>query len=141
MKLESNWRNRTIEDLEKCKWPDEIEYDSHLVKTTTALRKETLNTFTIEDLRIMIGQNLGLDYLIPLALERLAENLFAEGDLYEGDLLQSVLKIETGFWDNNKDYWLALHRLMKARRQEVRRSKIDTTNFYNSKNNIKFFKI
>ncbi len=30
----------------------------------------------------MIGQQIGLDYLIPLAIEALKKNLFAERDYY-----------------------------------------------------------
>ena len=33
----------------------------------------------------MIGQNIGLRYLIPLALDRLTRNLFVGGDFYRSD--------------------------------------------------------
>jgi hypothetical protein len=133
MKLENNWKNKTLENLEKNKWPDKIEFDSYLVRTATALRKKPLNTFTIEDLRIMIGQNFSLDYLIPLAIEKLDEDLFARGDFYEGDLLQNVLKIETGFWRHNEAIWLMLYNLIKGRMKELARKKIDVTSFINAK--------
>ena len=70
MKLENNWRQKTLENLEKDYW-DNPSYDSHLVKRCHELRKIPLDSFTTEDLRIMIGQQIGLDYLIPLALETL----------------------------------------------------------------------
>lgn len=52
----------------------------------------------------MIGQEIGLDYLIPLALETLEDNIFAEGNFYCGDLLDSVLKVGKRFWENNPIY-------------------------------------
>lgn len=96
MKLENNWRQKTLENLEKDFWgkPD---YDSHLVKRCHELRKLPLDNFITEELRIMIGQQISLDYLIPLALEVLTIDLFAEGDFFEGDLLKNVLAIKTGF--------------------------------------------
>ena len=128
MKLENNWRQKTLENLEKDFWgkPD---YDSHLVKRCHELRKLPLDNFTTKDLRIMIGQQISLDYLIPLALEVLTIDLFAEGDFFEGDLLKNVLAIKTGFWNNNKNYWLTLDNLIKDRRNEINAHKFDTTNF------------
>jgi hypothetical protein len=99
--LENNWRQKTIENLEKEVW-QHFDSDSYLIKRTKELRKVQLDTFTTEDLRIMIGQQIGLNYLIPLALETLTTDLFAEGDFFEGDLLKNVLAIRTEFWNNNK---------------------------------------
>src|SRR5690349_15443526 len=98
MKLENNWRQKTLENLEKDFW-GEPTYDSHLVKRCHELRKIQLERFTTEDLRLMIGQQFSLDYLMPLALETLSANLFAEGDFFEGDLLKNVLSVNTEFWD------------------------------------------
>ncbi len=132
MKLENNWRNKTIENLEKNKW-SAIDFDSHLVKRTQELRKIPINTFTAEDLRIMIGQQIGLAYLIPLALEILAEDLWTEANFYEGDLLNSVLKIDTKFWEDNKNYWLILHDLIKNSQDEIDQNKFDVSGFYKCK--------
>ena len=45
----------------------------------------------------MIGQGFGLTYLIPVAIEKLKENIFVDADFYKGDLLNNVLSIETNF--------------------------------------------
>ena len=128
MKLENIWRQKTLENLEKNYW-DNQSYDSHLVKRCHELRKIPLDSFTTEDLRIMIGQQIGLNYLIPLALKTLTIDLFAEGDFFEGDLLKNVLSIETQFWNNNKSYWLTLDNLIKDRRSEIENKKFDVANF------------
>ena len=52
----------------------------------------------------MIGQNFGLRYLIPLALERLKENILAGGDFYPGDLLVAVVSIKNEFWEEHSTY-------------------------------------
>ena len=137
MKPENNWRQKTLESLEKDHW-DKPGYDSHLVKRCHELRKIPLDNFSTEDLRIMIGQQIGLNYLIPLALDILTVDLFAEGDLFEGDLLKNILAIDTLFWNNNKKYWLQLNSLIKERRDEIKAHKFDTTNFDKSIHTLSF---
>lgn len=132
--MENNWRDKTLEYLEKNAWPS-LDSDSRLIRRTKELRKIPLSTFETEDLRIMIGQQLSLDYLIPLALDTLKVDLFAEGDYFEGDLLKNVLAIETGFWDSNKDYWQTLHDLIKDSRSDIADKKFDTTLFDDCKHN------
>jgi len=78
-------------------------YNSSLVTTCHRLRRKPLKDFTVEDLRIMIGQNIGLHFLLPLAIERLEENPLAAGDHYPGDLLASILRIEARFWRERPD--------------------------------------
>jgi len=53
----------------------------------------------------MIGQNIGLYYLLPLAIEHLAENPLASGDFYPGDLLKNVVSIDLSFWREYPDFW------------------------------------
>ncbi|WP_010243299.1 contact-dependent growth inhibition system immunity protein [Acetivibrio cellulolyticus] len=96
-------RNKSLEEIEGQDW-GEPNFNSHLVITCHELRKKPISSFTVEDLRIMIGQNIGLDYLIPLALETLEDNIFAEGDFYCGDLLNAVLSADKEFWKSNPTY-------------------------------------
>jgi hypothetical protein len=60
----------------------------------------------------MIGQEIGLGYLIPIALEHLVKNPFIEGDYYMGDLLANVLSIDEGFWAKNPELQLELDTIM-----------------------------
>lgn len=127
-KLENNWKQKTLTNLEMDEWkqPDNV---SRLVARTIELRKIPLDKFTTEDLRLMIGQQFSLDYLVPLAFETLSVDLFAEGDFFEGDLLKNVLSIRTEYWENNKVYWLRLNDLIKNRRNEIVDKKFDLSNF------------
>lgn len=118
-KFENNWTSKSLESLEKD-IGGEPEYDSYLVTTCHRLRKKQLKDFDIEDLRIMIGQNIGLKFLIPLAVDRLNENILAEGDFYEGDLLKAVLTSETSYWREDTENWKNIIDLFK--------SKIETLN-------------
>lgn len=99
--------HKTLEQLDGLVW-NEPDYDSHLVRTCHQLRKKPLRAFTIEDLRIMIGQDINLEFLIPIALKQLRQNILAEGDLYEGDLLNNVLASEEEYWKNHRTNWQTL---------------------------------
>src|SRR5215831_6025809 len=79
------------------------DWPSALVSTCKRLYEKPLKDFTTEDLRIMIGQQIGLEFLVPIALERLAENPFAEGDFYPGDLLMTLLRLPAGYWHKQPD--------------------------------------
>lgn len=74
---------------------------SHLVAECHRLRRVPLREFTVEDLRITIGQNIGLEHLVPLALEHLHADPFAEGAHYPCDLLVSVLGSDARFWQRH----------------------------------------
>lgn len=134
LKMENSWRQKSLENLEKNIWPPlSADECSYLIKTCNLLRKKQLQDFTTEDLRIMIGQEIGLYFLMPLAIETLTDNLFAEGDMYEGDLLKSVLDVDTKFWDDNKNYWQQFNAIINDRRQEIKEMKFDISKLDNCK--------
>ena len=134
MKLENNWRHKSLENLDKnIRTALSLDESSRLIKTCDSLRKKPLQDFTTEDLRVMIGQEIGLSFLIPLAIEIFQNDLFAEGDMYEGDLLKNVLEVKTKFWDENKEYWRELNNIIKDRRNEIAKIGVNISKFDNCK--------
>jgi hypothetical protein len=95
-------RSKSLQQLDGQDW-GEPTYHSHLVIECHRLRRVPLRDFTVEDLRITIGQNIGLEYLVPLALERLRDDPFAEGAYYPCDLLVSVLRSDAKFWQRHPE--------------------------------------
>jgi hypothetical protein len=87
----------TLDQLDPPAW-GEPDFDSGLVQTCHRLRRKPIGEFTVEDLRIMIGQKIGLRWLMPLALEVLERDPLAEGDFFPGDLLSSALRSPVEFW-------------------------------------------
>lgn len=81
----------TLEELENDVW-GEPEFDSYLVLTCHTLRKKDLDQFTVEDLRIMVGQGISLPILLPRAIAALERDPMAEGDFFPGDLLSSLIR-------------------------------------------------
>lgn len=95
-------RSKSLQQLEHHDW-GEPTFDSHLVRACHQLRRKPLIDFTVEDLRIMIGQKISLPYLVPIALERLEVDPLIEGHYYRGDLLGAVLSIGDSFWSARPD--------------------------------------
>ena len=98
----------TIEEIENEYWGIAPEDSSGLVTTVHNLRKKKISEFDIEDLRVMIGQDVALATLVPIAIERLKEDIFSEGNYYPGDLLKNVLTAKKDFWDANPELKQAL---------------------------------
>lgn len=90
----------TIEQRERDVWADPGPDASNLVRRCTELRRKPLAEFTVEDLRIMLGQEIGVPALLPLAVQVVLRDPLAEGDSYPGDLLANVLRLPEAAWSN-----------------------------------------
>jgi CDI immunity proteins len=80
----------TVEEFERVREPDPGPDASYLVRRCLELRRKPVAEFTTEDLRIMLGQRIGVPILLPIAAAVLADDPLAEGDYFPGDLLHSV---------------------------------------------------
>ncbi|PKT67119.1 hypothetical protein CW362_42245 [Streptomyces populi] len=101
-------RDRSLEELERDRWPAPPADASRLISTAHDLRRRPIGELTVEDMRLLIGQDIGLAYLLPLALEVLRDNPMAEGHMYEGDLLSAVLTRSPGVWEEWPELGLEL---------------------------------
>ena len=109
---------KSLESLEKDYWV-EPEDSSYLITTCHQLRKKQLKYFSTEDLRIMIGQSIGLKFLIPIALETLQKNILAEGDFYDGDLLKATLTSDKEYWKTETSNWQMVCALFEENRNLI----------------------
>ena len=87
----------TLTQLEGDDWGPPQD-DSVLVKECHRLRHVPLSDLTVENLRILIGQEISLPFTVPLALEHLSKDPMVSGDLYPGDLLEAVQRLTDDFW-------------------------------------------
>lgn len=98
---------------------------SYVIETVHRLYSLPIGRFSVEDLRIMLGQRRGVAYLLPLALQQLEDNPLAEGDFYEGDLLLAALDAGSGHW---KPHSIELRRAVKVARQAAKAlERLETT--------------
>jgi hypothetical protein len=94
--------DQTLEELDGQRWPPP-EVETSLAKTVHRLRRTPLGQFEPRDLWIMIGQGVGLPYLIPNALTLLERDTFLEADVSPGDLLIQVFQVDDAFWATMPD--------------------------------------
>jgi hypothetical protein len=105
--------NSSLEELEGIEL-GEPEFGSSLVLRAHHLYKQPLASFSVEDLRLMIGQGIGLPFLVPLALERLEKDPQVSGDYYPGDLRAAVLSVAREFWKEHPDLYQRVNELTPA---------------------------
>ena len=96
-------RDRSLEELEHDRWPDPSDDATRLVATAHALRRKPIGELTVEDMRLLIRQDVGLAHLLPLALEALRLDPMAEGDMYEGALLAAVVSRGPEIWSESPE--------------------------------------
>ncbi len=109
--------SKSLEHLESEEW-EQPDFESSLIKKVLAIRKKPIQNLTIEDLRLMIGQQFSLDYLVPRALQILEVNPFEEGDFYPGDLLVNVLSIKNEFWKTKPELYQQFKQIVEKAKQQ-----------------------
>ena len=112
-------QSKSIEQLENDYWKEPSEFPTNLVKRCFEYRKIKVSELTIEQIRLLISQKIGIEFLIGIALEKLEQNIIVEGDLYEGDLLDSVSKVPTEFWNKNSTEFLNFKNIFESNKEKV----------------------
>lgn len=77
--------------------------ESSLVQACFIALKTPICELENSDLRMLITQSIGLQFLIPRALELLEAEPFLNAGLYQGDMFAAVLSAPTQFWDDNTE--------------------------------------
>ncbi|WKD36834.1 contact-dependent growth inhibition system immunity protein [Streptomyces xanthophaeus] len=90
--------DRTLDELDGPPWPAPPSPTTALVMKVHALRRKRLGALTPADLRTLIGQAVGLPYLLPLAVRLLLEDPMLDAYFYPGDLLLAVLGRPESAW-------------------------------------------
>jgi CDI immunity proteins len=129
----TDWKNQTIEVLENKNYGDPDDAPSDMVRNCLRLCRTPLAEFTASDLRLMIGQQFALAWLLPLAINHLKQDIFLEATFFPGDLLKNVLKVTPGIWKEHPDLWMAVNTLIENRKEDLQKEKIDYNIFENAR--------
>ncbi|MGW2639442.1 contact-dependent growth inhibition system immunity protein [Streptomyces sp. NPDC001348] len=99
-------REKSIEDLEEVRWPPPPGDSTSLVRGVHELRKRPVKDLSAEDLRRLIGQDIGLRWLLPVALDFLRETAPDEAATgwYDDDLLSAVLTRKEPVWRSSAEW-------------------------------------
>jgi CDI immunity proteins len=103
------WPEKTLTQLEGEDW-GEPNYPSYVVTNCHRLRNKSLREFAPEDLRFMVGQQISLPILMPMALDVLELVVpFVGGDMNHGTLLYNALKVNKKFWQDHPQLWYRMN--------------------------------
>ncbi|GAA1029611.1 MULTISPECIES: contact-dependent growth inhibition system immunity protein [Amycolatopsis] len=104
----------SLEQIENSDWGDPPADATRLIETVHRLRRKPIGLLTAEDLRLLLGQDVGVPILLPRALTMLEEDPLCEGDLYPGDLLASALRVPPSHWHARPEHLERLERVIAA---------------------------
>jgi len=90
--------SRTIEQLEANPWPEPPTDAPEFVRRCHSLRRLPIDQLAAGDLRVLIGQDIALKHLMPLALPLLKTNPLLEAEYFPGDLLAAAMRVAPEFW-------------------------------------------
>ncbi|MFV0529991.1 MAG: contact-dependent growth inhibition system immunity protein [Flavobacteriales bacterium] len=78
-----------------------------------SLYQKQLSQYKLDDIRFMIGQEIGSQYLVEIAIGYLKNDILLDAAYYEGDLLNIILKLPLLFWEKHSELTLNFHHLLK----------------------------
>lgn len=94
-------------------------YPTSLVERGSIALATPLRDLTKEQVRLLVSQGFGLEYVVPKAISILVENPLVGVTFYDGDLLMSCLKIPQQFWMENQHLWVELDGILRSLDQTV----------------------
>lgn len=83
----------TLEQLENDVWPDP-EVRTSLIDTCHRLRRVPIDSLSLGDIRILLGQRIGVRHLVPRAIDFLNADPMIDASYFPGDLLSAVLRAD-----------------------------------------------
>jgi hypothetical protein len=95
--------SKSIAELEGVEWPPLTGRASPAVARCHELRKKPLSQLLVADLRVLIGQGVGLPFLMPPALDILERDPLVEAEHFKGDLLAVVLRASPQFFEETPE--------------------------------------
>lgn len=118
MSVKKHPTHLSLEQLEQSFW-GEPELDTYVVRTAHAARKKPLSDLSAEEIRLLIGQKIGLPHIIPLAVSLLETDPLMEVTYFEGDLLAEMLRLSPDDWNANPEELQRFRNLISRHRNRL----------------------
>jgi contact-dependent growth inhibition (CDI) system CdiI-like immunity protein len=94
-------------------WPDDRgPFPTRMVETIALALQKPARDLDAQEVRLLVSQNLALEYSAPLALQLLKAGPMVSGGAYYGDLLNACLTLEPGFWAQNRSVFIQFRELL-----------------------------
>lgn len=103
LKRDKQSREKTLTQLERDDWGD-CKSESEIIQRLFKLRHKPLKLIELSDLRTAIHFGVGMDYVLPIALDLLWSDPWLSSGNYAGDLLEAILRASPDFYLANQNY-------------------------------------
>ena len=114
--------NKSIEELENDYW-GEPTFDSYIIKTCHKARQKPIKSLSNEEIRCLIGQKIGLRFLLPIAVNILKNEPLIDITYFEGDLLLTLLRLYTSDWEDNQNELQLFNKVIQDNRLQIENCK------------------
>ena len=112
-------RHKSVKQLDTANWKTPATFETGLVKRCYEYVNIPIKDLTIEQLRTLITQKIGVPFILDETIDRLSENILAEGDFYLGDLLEATVNLGNDLWTKYPNQKKQLASLIEQNRSEV----------------------
>lgn len=89
-------------------------YPTSLVGRGEAALATPLEDLTLEQIRLLVSQQFGLEPILPLAYNAMFPNPLVSVTFYDGDLLCACLRVKSEFWQEHPELWDRLHEILES---------------------------
>lgn len=96
--LEATDFSLSLQELEESDWGKPEPGTTHMVRRCHSLRRKPLDQLTNDELRLALGQEIGIPYILDLAFQRLESNPLLEGGCFPGDILSNLIRARNEVW-------------------------------------------
>lgn len=104
--------DKSIEELEND-FLGEPAFGSYTVTACHRARQKPLSELSAEDIRLLLGQKIGLKYILPLAMELIEKEPLREVTFFEGDMLCQLLRLDEVHWRDNEAEFEILKKIVR----------------------------
>jgi hypothetical protein len=114
--------NKSISQIQGWIWNQaipNIEDSSYEECNFYRLHKIPINKYKTEDIYFMIEQETCLDFLVPMALNILNDNILIKAEDYSGDLLIRILRLSPEFWSDNQKYYFKFINILRKNQESI----------------------
>ncbi|MFF5773929.1 contact-dependent growth inhibition system immunity protein [Streptomyces californicus] len=115
MKQDINGK-KTLEQLEGIEWPAPSPNATALVNAAHELRKRPVDSLNTHELSRLIGQDIGIHWLLPIALNLLHRTAHDQPwrDFYDDDLLTAALTRRAHVWRSDPSWVTRMKEIIAA---------------------------
>lgn len=121
--------SRSLNELMKLE-PSLPPYVTPMIERIEAACATPVRDLSVDQIRLLVGQQTGLEFIMPRALYELSKNPLVDASYYQGDLLNACLGVDSEFWMKHEGLWYDLNTIFEALRETMKDIEKQSESFY-----------